>query len=504
MNKQKLEFGTAGIRGIVGDQDHQLNTNHVLRIADGLASYLKATQPIEKQLVVIGRDNRNMSLEFAKSARDMLTSRGINVVFIDDICPTPVISFLIKKYQAGAGINITASHNPKEYNGLKVYNEFGCQSLPDEIDVLLSHFKDYENYKKNIILFKANNKLVIKPKDEYFEEYFVKVNDLVHRKDCHNLRIAYSPQHGTGAKYARQILPLLTKHTFFVEKQMVNDPNFTFTKSPNPENIEAYEELFKIGKENNCDVVITTDPDSDRVGIAVNDGNKFTILNGNETATIIFNYLINRAKTQQQDMSNKYMIYSYVSSNLPRIIALKNDMQVFEVPTGFKWIGSLIKKIAEDRSNLEHFFSFEESYGSLINEELAFDKDAIQSLAILVEISSYYKEKGLNLIEVLDQIYQEYGYMKSKVLNISTEKYDLEKLQSDFRKLSHHAKLIDYNLDIIPTNMLKIEFDDNSWMALRPSGTEPKIKFYVFGFGDDEKSATNRAQELITQIENIL
>ncbi|UUD37057.1 Phosphoglucomutase [Mycoplasmopsis californica] len=500
MNK-KLEFGTAGIRGIVGPAEHELNTAHVARIADGLVSYLKHNFKEKDRIVVIGRDNRIMSKEFAILTRNILSRNEIKVIFSEDISPTPFVSFLIKEYKAAAGVNITASHNPKEYNGVKVYNQFGYQSLPDEIDELLKYFKDYSEY-LNFDLETKNDKFIKNVNQENINKYLEKVLKLAKKRDCNNISVAYSPLHGTGAKYVRYLLPKLSKNSYFLEAQMINDSNFSNVKSPNPENTETYEELIKLGLEKNADILLVTDPDSDRVGLCVKNNNKYELLTGNETATLIMNYLVETTK----NLKNKYLIYSYVSSNVPRIIAEKNNIKVYETPTGYKWIGALIQDNKKTHPELEHLFSFEESYGSLIDETLAFDKDAIQSIVILTTIASYYKEKGLNLLDVLENIYKKYGYVASKVLNIGTEKYDLINLQKGFKNIKEKDSVFtDYNLDPqIPTNMLKIQFSDHSWIALRPSGTEPKIKFYIFGFGDNKEKADARATFLLDQIKKML
>lgn len=503
MNKQKLEFGTAGIRGIVGEREDQLNIQHVLRIADGLAKYVKKHFDKKDWKIVIGRDNRIMSYEFAHIAANLLSLNGIKVIFSKDICPTPVVSYLIKKYEAAAGMNITASHNPKEYNGIKIYNNSGNQALPDEIENLIACFEPYEAF-ANYDISKGNIDFIFEPSIEIFNEYIEKVLKLIDDRDCSNISVAYSPQHGTGAYYARYALPKLTNKYYFLESQMTNDPNFTNTKTPNPENIEAYEQLIELGNKNNCDIIITTDPDSDRVGIGIKQEDTYKIINGNETATIIFKYLIDSAIESNIDLSHKYMIYSYVSSNLPAIIAKKHEVKIHEVPTGFKWIGSLIAKLDVDEPDMSHLFSFEESYGSLIDKSLAYDKDAIQSLLILVKIASFYKRKNMDLLDVLENIYKEYGYVSSKTLNISTKNYDLNSLMSQFKTIEPNEQLIDYNLDSNPTNMLKIVYKDNSWVALRPSGTEPKIKFYIFAFGKEQKNAENKVNSIEEKIKNIL
>ncbi|WP_027334500.1 phospho-sugar mutase [Mycoplasma elephantis] len=500
MNK-KLEFGTAGIRGIVGPLENQLNIIHVCRIADGIVRFINENSNQKNVKIIIGRDNRIMSKEFSIAFRNILSRNKITVIYSEDISPTPFVSFLIKEYNAAMGINITASHNPKEYNGIKIYNKYGYQCLPDEINNLKKYFSEYSNY-KNFDIDTKNDNYIINVNKDNINKYLDKVLKLANNSDCNNITIAYSPLHGTGAKYANFLLPKLTKNVYFLDSQMTNDPNFTNVKNPNPETKEAYEELIKLGEEKNADILLVTDPDSDRVGLCVKIGNQYKQLTGNETATLIMNFLVETNK----NLKDKYLIYSYVSSNVPKIIAEKNNIKVFETPTGYKWIGSLIEKNKKENPQLTHLFSFEESYGSLIDSNLALDKDAIQSIVIITVLSSYYKKRGLNLLNVLDNIYQKYGYVSSGVLNISTENYDLTKLQNNFKKIyEKDCILIDYNLDEQnPTDMIKIVFKDNSWMALRPSGTEPKIKFYMFGFGQNAKLASDRLSHLEKLVKNII
>lgn len=503
----RLSFGTAGIRGIVGKGMDKLNLAYVFQIVSGFARYINNEyKNLEKKIVIIGRDNRRMSKEFAQYAANILADHKINVLFSENICPTPFVSYCILKYYAIGGINITASHNPKEYNGIKLYNQWGGQCLPNEINKIMTYFDEYDKQKEDVkFCFKTNNFIKFIPY-QTFVEYYNEVLKIGRQIDFSQTKIIYSPLHGTGLDAAEYIRKKYYNNDNFLiaPKQRNEDAEFSFCKNPNPETTEAYEELIELNetKNFNADALIVTDPDSDRVGVVIKKNNQYYYLNGNETATIIFDYLIKN----QPIKKNSFLAYSYVSTNLPAIMARKNNIKVFEVPTGFKWISMLIQQNQE----LELFYGFEESYGSLIKSNLSRDKDAIQSLVTLLKVITYYKNNNLDLIDVLNQIYKQYGYITSKTININLDFQKdanlLQTIQERFKKLNFkNATLIDFNQaqDYMKSNMLKYQFKDNSWIALRPSGTEPKIKFYIFAYGKDLDSSNKRFIELKTQIDQI-
>ncbi|WP_027334718.1 phospho-sugar mutase [Mycoplasmopsis felifaucium] len=503
--KNKLEFGTAGIRGKVGFGEDKLNYAHVQRIVHGFAKYLINKFPDENIRVVIGRDNRIKSFGFSVCCARILNSYGIEVIYSKDISPTPFVSFCILEYKAHGGINITASHNPKEYNGIKLYNNMASQCLPEEIKEISSYFNEYdsslEKYNYSMKLSKSNceNLTYISKevKNKYLDEV-AKVGGIV---DIKNVKLSYSPLHGTGNKFVPELLEKIgfnineniNQTAFFVKEQMIQTPHFTNVNYPNPEKKDAFDLLIKLGKKTDSDILLMTDPDSDRVGLAVKYNNTYKLLNGNETATIIFNYLLEQNKSN--DFSNQYLIYSFVSSNIPAILAEKNKINTHIVPTGFKWIGMLINKF--EAENQRCFLAFEESYGSLINQDLARDKDALQSVVILAKMSSFYKKHGKTLIDVLNDIYDEVGYVASENVEITVdENTNLKELQEKFMDLPLNNKVItNYNekTGYMKANMIKMEFsDDHSWLALRPSGTEPKIKFYVFAFDKNQELANKK------------
>lgn len=508
MEKQRLEFGTAGIRGKIGLGQEFLNLAYVKQIITGFALYLiDKYQNTKEKIVVIGRDNRNMSKEFAYYAAKILSNYNIKVKLSQPICPTPFVSFAILNYQAIGGINITASHNPKEYNGIKLYNPIGGQCLPEEIEEIKNFFPAYDSkFEKEKVNFLLEENVEYIPENMYVD-FYQKVLKIDKLEKIDNVKILYSPLHGTGLDAAKFI-----KQNCFKNPQDFNldtlqakeDIDFSNCKNPNPETKEAYEVLIEIDQKSNhiYDALIVTDPDSDRVGIVIYKNDQYYYLNGNETAIIIFDYLL---KTKKPN-SNDFLCYSYVSTNLPAVMANEHRMKIYEVPTGFKWMGKIINEHPQE--NL--YFAFEESYGSLIDSNISRDKDAIQSLYILTKIISYYKKQNKDIVDVLDSIYKKYGYVESKNINVNLQNNDfsiLPKIQKSFKDINFKdATLIDYNLatDFTKSNMLKYVFKDNSWIALRPSGTEPKIKFYIFAYGKTKELASKKYVQLEQQILNIL
>ncbi|MGL5732696.1 MAG: phospho-sugar mutase [Metamycoplasmataceae bacterium] len=493
---KKLEFGTAGIRGVLGEGESNLNSTHVIRIIEGFAKYLIANfKDAKNRGIIIGRDNRRESKNFSEIAAMVLSSHGINVHYNENIAPTPFISYATRMLDAVGAINITASHNPKEYNGIKLYNSSGCQLLPKEIAKLVSYFKPYDNYIDTTINFETNKYIKNIPQslmDSYLDKMLKIGGDI---STLSNIRVAYTPQHGTGAKPVKNLFEKLNVKAFYEEREMVEDSEFTYSENPNPEVKASFNHVIKIANKNDCDIVLVTDPDSDRVGAAIKHNNEYKIITGNETAIIIFNYLINQIPKNELD--KYYLIYSFVSSSLPRKIAEKNGLKVYVAETGFKWIGSLIDEISKNNPELKFLFGFEESYGSLIDASVARDKDAIQSVIILTKIASYYKDKGLDLIQVLENIYNEYGYVESSVisLNLLSDNH-LPEIKKTFTNLKiEGAKFLDYNKGIgliEPNDMLAYEFSDGSWISLRPSGTEAKIKIYLFFINKDKEKAISQ------------
>lgn len=503
----KLEFGTAGIRGILGPGENNLNSSHIIRVVEGFSKYLIANFPnARKQGVVIGRDNRRESKNFSEIAASILSKYEIIVHYNESIAPTPFISFLTRKLGAVGAINITASHNPKEYNGVKLYDSEGCQLLPNETQKLISYFKPYNQYIDSEIIFEMNE--LIKPiSKEMMVLYLNEVKKIGGEiSNLQNINVAYTPQHGTGAKPVKILFEELKINAFYEQNEMVEDSEFTYSANPNPEIKESFDNVLNVARKNNCDITLVTDPDADRVGVAIKNNNKYEIISGNETGILIFNYLINTIN--KKDLNKYYLIYSFVSSSLPKKMAEENGMKYYVTETGFKWIGNIIKKNIELQNDNNFLFAFEESYGSLVDEKICRDKDAIQSIVILTKMTSYYKSQGKNLIEVLNSIYEKYGFVESGtiVLNLESNNH-LENIKLAFEKLKiKETKFINYNKgvdSIEPNDMLSYEFINGSWISLRPSGTEPKIKIYLFFIHKNKDKAIENYKKYYRILSNL-
>lgn len=480
----KLEFGTAGIRGVVGNDINNLNEAHAASIFEAYAKYINDNFVDKEKIVVIGRDNRIKGKQFSIIASNILTSYGIKVYFNNQMLATPFISFLIKNKKAIGGINITASHNPKEYNGIKLYNKFGYQMLPDEISKIKKYLEKYENYQhylnSNVELNQSN--LILNIDDNDYENYVNKILELnLQNIDLSNIKIVYSPLHGTGYKYVKKIFDKLNVNVVYQQNEIVEDENFTYVENPNPEYEIAYKNCIKLAQKENADLILITDPDSDRIGVSFVDDKQFKFINGNENAILITDYLLNNKKNESRN--KQFLIYSFVSTSLPSQMCKQNGIDSFVTETGFKWIGQKIEQLKDQNRNL--FFAFEESYGSLIDDSISLDKDAIQGVLLITIIASLAKKENLNLGDKLEQIYSKYGFMKAKSFSFDLKDKDqLDIIKNKFKNINFDsANFLDYSKgirNIEPNDMLSYEFIDSlNWISLRPSGTEPKFKIYI-------------------------
>lgn len=480
----KLEFGTAGIRGVVGNDINNLNEAHAASIFEAYAKYINDNFVDKEKIVVIGRDNRIKGKQFSIIAANILTSYGIKVYFNNQMLATPFISFLIKNKKAIGGINITASHNPKEYNGIKLYNKFGYQMLPDEISKIKKYLEKYENYQhylnSNVELNQSN--LILNIDDNDYENYVNKILELnLQNIDLSNIKIVYSPLHGTGYKYVKKIFDKLNVNVVYQQNEIIEDENFTYVENPNPEYEIAYKNCIKLAQKENADLILVTDPDSDRIGVSFVDDKQFKFINGNENAILITDYLLNNKKNESRN--KQFLIYSFVSTSLPSQMCKQNGIDSFVTETGFKWIGQKIEQLKDQNRNL--FFAFEESYGSLIDDSISLDKDAIQGVLLITIIASLAKKENLNLGDKLEQIYSKYGFMKAKSFSFDLKDKDqLDIIKNKFKNINFDsANFLDYSKgirNIEPNDMLSYEFIDSlNWISLRPSGTEPKFKIYI-------------------------
>ncbi|MGP1451725.1 MAG: phospho-sugar mutase [Metamycoplasmataceae bacterium] len=506
---KKLEMGTAGMRGKVGIGQDKLNFAYIDQIVNAFGLYLiNKYSNVKEKIVIIGRDNRNLSKEFAYYSAQILSKYNIKVKLSKDICPTPFVSYCIMKFNALGGINITASHNPKEYNGIKLYNSFGGQCLPEEVENIKKYFSPYNNSKEtlNIDCKLINNVEYIE--ENLYQKYCNKIIEKLNfNSPINNIKIVYSPLHGTGLKYVKYLstkIFLNSNNLFFEPFQSKEDKDFSYCPSPNPEYNETYKwaELYNDKQNIDADAIILTDPDSDRIGIKIKHKNQYVLLNGNEIATLIFYFLtINKV-----NIKNNYLSYSFVSSNLPAKIAKQKNIKTFEVPTGFKWITHIINQ----NKNNNFLFAFEESNGCLLDSSISRDKDAIQAFVILIKMLSFYKDKNLTLYDVLQNIYLKYGFLKTKTISFditNKTKKQVNLIINNFKNLNfENANFIDFNLknDILKSNMYRYLFNDDSWISLRPSGTEPKIKIYISTYGNTELEAENKLIWMSNKIDNLL
>lgn len=512
---KELEFGTGGLRGIMGAGTNRLNKYTVGKVTLGLGYYLMDTYGKDECIergVVIGFDTRNNSKEYARVVADVLTGLGVRVYLMKDARPTPQLSFSLPYYKALAGVVLTASHNPKEYNGYKVYDEFGCQLVPSQADRVIQYVNEVKDY--HSIDFKGNDTLLtfIDNTEEFVSEVFRQQrikNEIIKN----NLNIVYTPLHGSGRIPVSKILEMDGFHCVsLVDEQANDDGDFSTVKSPNPEDKEALTLGIELAKELNADIVLGTDPDCDRVGIAVKDANnEYKLLTGNQIGSLLMDFIIRH--TDLSELEKPAIVKTIVTSELGAKIAEKNDIEVFSTLTGFKFIGEKITQFekAKDQDdlsrNFDYLFGYEESYGYLCGTH-ARDKDAVVSSMLICEMAAEAKSQNKTLIDKLNDIYNEYGYYKDVLESFILKGKDgIEKINemmsilrkecpfTDVEKISdfNKTKFEEHGFGTYPiSNVLKYELKDGSWVAVRPSGTEPKIKIYYSIRGNDESDANVR------------
>ena len=492
-----LEFGTAGLRGIMGAGTNRMNRYTVARASKGFSDYLKALFPDELERgVVIAYDSRNHSREFAEEAAGVLTSAGIPVRIFKELEPIPVLSFSVKYFKALGGIVITASHNPPEYNGYKVYGPDGGQLVPEKADMLteyvervtrLDGIEDRGNEKLLTWLDQNQVQLFL---DRIFKESYFKGNPPP-------LSIVYTPLHGSGNKPVREILEKAGFHSVTVVKEQEEpDGDFPTVASPNPENEDALSLGIRLGEEKKADIIIGTDPDSDRIGAAVREGDHFILISGNQMGALLTNFILSTRKERVNPAST--MVKTVVTGELGGEIARSFGVKVVETLTGFKYIG---EKISEWEKDSDHQFvlGYEESYGYLVGTH-AQDKDAVVAAMVICEMAAYFKAKGKTLIDVLNDLYGKYGFYYDKTVSYTRKGMEGQKeiasimegvRTMDVRKLFPHiSEIMDFKKGIgnlSRENVMKFVLKEGGWMAIRPSGTEPKIKFYYSLRGKDRK-----------------
>ena len=520
---KELEFGTAGLRGVIGAGTNRMNKYTVGRATQGLANFINKMK-IENPSVVISYDSRHMSKEFSEIAALVLNANGIKVNLFDNLRPVPELSFSVRYLNATAGIMITASHNPPEYNGYKVYWSDGAQIVPpiDKgiIDEVLS-IKDFSLI-KTINKNEAIEAGLLNYVGEEIDDAFINalksscLNPEIIKKEAKNVKIVYTPLHGAGNLPVQRILKELGfENVYVVPEQEKPDGDFPTVSYPNPEDPKAFELALKLAKEVDADVVLATDPDADRLGVfsKMNNG-EYVSYTGNMSALLICEYELSQKKEKGILPNNGAIITTVVSSELTKAIAENYGAKVFETLTGFKWIGEKIRKFEEENS-YKYLFGFEESYGCLIAPH-ARDKDGISAVMALCEATAFYKNKGWSLWEQMIKIYEKYGYYREGQVSIVLKGADgAEEIKNKMAKMrsnpptelvglnvlevrdyqEHVIKKADgevYETDLPTSNVLYYELSNNSWCCVRPSGTEPKIKFYMGVKGSTMQDAENQ------------
>lgn len=530
-----LEFGTGGLRGIIGAGTNRMNIYTVRKATQGIASCISQKGDIAKKKgVVIAHDPRRMSREFALEAAKVLAANGIKAYLFDELRPTPELSFAVRFLKASMGINITASHNPKEYNGYKVYGEDGGQLPLEESNIVLDEIgkiQDITSIKAMDEKEALNSGLLEiigrKIDDEYIARLkTLSINPELVKKVSDKFKIVFTPIHGTGNKLVRRILDEIGfKNVLVVKEQEQPDTEFSTVKSPNPENREAFNIAIELAKKENVDLIIGTDPDCDRVGIIVRDSkNEYVTLSGNQTGCLMLEYILSQKKEKNQLPESGFVVKSIVSTELAKKIAQNYNTELLDVLTGFKFIGEKIK-LLDEQGDRKFQFGFEESYGYLAGT-FARDKDGVVASMIIAEMAAYYYSRRMSLYDGLQEIYKKYGYFIEAITSYTLEgKEGIEKIKGTLLKLREDC-IVDFNgskvgvlrdylsgqkyivleekrepLDLPKSDVLYYEMQDGSWFCIRPSGTEPKIKIY-FGVSDSSKESADNKLNVLK--ENVL
>ena len=533
---KELEFGTAGLRGVIGAGTNRMNIYTVGKATQGLANYIKKKHG-ENRGVAISFDSRHMSPEFSKETALILNANGIKTYLFDALRPVPELSFAVRELNCIAGVMITASHNPPKYNGYKVYWEDGAQIVPPvdkEIITEVNNITDYGDIKKISQEEAENKKLFNVIGKEIDDKYMAVLEKLVLNPDIikkqKDLKIVYTPLHGTGNIPVRTILKRLGfENVFIVKEQELPDGDFPTVDYPNPEDPKAFKLALELAKEKDADIVLATDPDADRLGVYAKDSKtgEYKSFTGNMSGLLIAEYELSQKQERNMIPSNGVLIKTIVSSNLADSIAKNYNIELKEVLTGFKYIGEQIKLFEQTHENT-YLFGFEESYGCLIGTH-ARDKDGIAAVMALCEAAAYYKEKGLTLWDQMINIYEKYGYYKEDLLSLTLEGIDgAKQIKEMMENLRNNvpSKIGDYTVQqfrdyktgkminmetkeeketgLPVSNVLYFDLENDSWVCVRPSGTEPKIKFYVGVKGNNMEDAETKVKKLKDDLNEII
>lgn len=506
-----LEFGTAGLRGVMAMGTNRMNKYVIRHATQGLAEYLLKEEA--HPTVAIAYDSRNNSELFARESAAVLAANNIKVFIFEHLMPVPTLSFAVRELKTSAGIVITASHNPKQYNGFKVYGSDGCQMTIDAANKVLANINKLEMF-DDVKKIEFNAGIAAKSiefiSNEIIEKYYASVlKQSLKSKEVSKriLNVTYTPLHGAG------YIPVTTvlkrdgfDHIDIVEEQRLPDGNFTTCPYPNPEILEAMDLGMKLMLKNSNDILVATDPDSDRAGVAVNQNGKAIILTGNEIGILLFDFIYNARKEENNLPEDPVVVKSIVSSDLVDLMGKAYNVNVINILTGFKFIGEQILFLEQKHQTNRFIFGFEESYGYLTNPDVR-DKDAVNAMLLICEMANYYKHKGLTLLDRLNELYDKFGHYKTATLSFEFPGLDgkakMQNLMKHFREESFKPELGkvlyvgDYKLGKIfypdhieetnlpKSDVIKFFLEDNETVIFRPSGTEPKLKAYIFANGDD-------------------
>ncbi len=502
-----LAFGTGGLRGIMGAGSNRMNRYTVGKATLGLARYLKSKNDGEIS-VAIAYDTRNNSQYFAKTAAGIFASQGIKVNIYKMVVPVPVLSFTTHFLGCTAGVMITASHNPKEYNGYKVYDSKGCQFCTEDAKNAIGFINDITDYSS--IPFMEESELINYIGEKELSAFLAEVKKQSLYEEKSDLKIVYTPLHGTGNIPVRRMLEGMD--VTVVKEQELPDGNFSTVRSPNPEEKDALTIAIEKAKQIGADLVLGTDPDCDRVGVAVKDGNDYKLFTGNQTGALLVKFVLTMKKDTLNEKST--LVKTIVTSQLGANIGRKFGLKVEETLTGFKYIGDKINKY-EQTGEQEFVIGYEESYGYLVGTH-ARDKDAVVSSMLICQMAAWYKNQGKTLVDALNEIYDEYGYyldfLDSFVLKGKDGAEKIQNLMTYFRNKGKDLfdgieEIIDFSTgirDLPKENVLKYIWGDGSWIAVRPSGTEPKIKVYYSIVDPSKENAKARLESIREEIKNII
>ncbi|WP_162012603.1 phospho-sugar mutase [Streptococcus sp. S784/96/1] len=532
-----LEFGTAGMRGYIGAGTNRINIYVVRQATEGLAKLVESKgEDAKKRGVAIAYDTRHFSPEFAFESAQVLAAHGIKSYVFESLRPTPELSFAVRHYNTVAGIMVTASHNPKEFNGYKVYGEDGGQMPPADASALTDFIRGIDNpFAVELAdLEESKNSGLITVLGEETDRLYldelkgININKALITEHGKDMKIVYTPLHGTGEMLARRALAEAGfESVAVVESQATVDPDFSTVASPNPESQAAFALAEELGREIGADVLLATDPDADRVGVEVRqaDGSYWN-LSGNQIGAIIAKYILEAHKQAGTLPENAALAKSIVSTELVTKIAESYGATMFNVLTGFKFIAEKIQEF-EEKHNHTYMFGFEESFGYLIKPFVR-DKDAIQAVLMVAEIAAYYRSRGLTLADGIDEIFKEYGYFAEKTISVTLSGKDgAEQIKAIMAKFRDNAPEQFNKTDIAlfedfalqkavtldgtttdlttpPSDVLKYTLTDDSWFAVRPSGTEPKIKFYIATVGETLAEAEEKIANIETEINDFV